>query len=222
MDTKKKLIMALSSLCGVLLVAVVAMGIVWAATSQTITSNVKVTYTATQIKGSIAANVYFNSDTPTPMTGGTNGTISFDAETSSTGGALTPASEIVLDNVAGKTFVIFEYYITNGSTNVMDAVLSYSDDSTDPNKADENIKVYAYSSATAVAQPWTNVATLQGASGANELGNTTGQFIDSTVPARAGEIDGSKYFYVVVALDDAASDAEFSGTFSWNLTKHTS
>ena len=225
MEAKKKLIVALTSLCGVMFAAIVAMGIVWAATSQTVTSNVKVTYTATEVSGSIAGNVYFNSDNATAMTAalsnGSDGTvsdnvISFNGEASSISGTLTPSGNVELLNETGKTFVIFEYIITNSSTTTaMTATLSYTDDSTSPNVADSNIKVYAYSATAQVSNPHTNVATLKGSNEGN-LTSNSGQLISATVAA-----SGTTYFYVVVAVDNLASDAEFSGIFSWNMTKYT-
>lgn len=224
MEGKKKLIIALTSICGVLFATIIAMGIVWAATSQTITSVIRVTYTAVDVSGSMSANVYFGSNTATAMNGGTNGTITFDANTTSTTGTLTPAADTTLTNTAGQTFVIYEYIISNSSTlNAMNAVLTYADDSTSPNAADANIKVYAYTSSSAVTNPHTNVATLYGAADetvgregmtVNQLSSTTGQFISTTIAA-----EGTTYCYVVVALSNANLNAEFSGTFSWVLTK---
>lgn len=217
MEGKKKLIIALSSVCGVLFAAIIAMGIVWAATSQTITSTVKVTYSATDIAGSIHGQTFFNSDTGVDMTGTgvTNGTISFDATTSTTTGAMSPANTTLL-NEAGKTFVIFEYAITNASeTTSMGATLTYADDSTSPNAADTNIKVYAYTSATAVSSPHTNVATIKGTADANLVANPASLFSSVEIAPEA-----TKYFYVVVAIDNAANDSEFSGVFSWALAKY--
>lgn len=217
MEAKKKLIVALTSVCAVLFAGIVAMGIVWAATSQTITSNIKVTYTATEISGSMSANVYFNSDTAVPMKNGEATAVTFDGATQTTSGTLTPQSDVVLLNENGKTFAIFEYIIRNASTtSAMSAVLSYTDDTTSPNAADGNVVVYAYSSASAVATPHTNVATLYGTSNGNALNVISGQFISEQIAANS-----TKYFYIVVAINDTASDAEFSGTFSWLLTKYT-
>ena len=219
MEAKKKWILTLTSLCGVMFAAIVAMGIVWAATSQTITSNVKVTYTATEIAGSMSANVYFGNDTAVPMKKqGTDETsVTFDGQTATTSGTLTPQNDVVLINEAGKTFAIFEYVITNASTtSAMSAVLTYVDDTTSTNVADSNVKVYAYSSSSAVSQPHTNVATIYGTSEANLLGSTTGQFISDQVSANS-----TKYYYIVVAVNNLANDAEFSGAFNWVLTKYT-
>ena len=226
MESKKKLIVALTSLCSVLLIAVVTMGIVWAATTQTINSNVKVTYTATAVSGSVSANYYFGSDTGTAMTSdGTNSgatTITFTDSQANVNGALQPQGNIVLQNADGQTFVIFEYIISNTSTTKgMSAVLTYTDNSTSPNVADTNIYAYTHSAGTtAVSTPWTNVATLRGASNANIIGGAAtpteapnGQFISGTVAANT-----TAYFYVVVEIKNLANDAEFSGQFSWNLT----
>ena len=217
---KKKLVVALVSLCTVLAVTVVTMGIVWAATSQTISSNVKVIYTATDVSGSIAAKVYFNSDTGVAMTSdGTAAgatTVTFDGETQTTTGSLSPQGTTTLVNADGQRFVIYEYTITNDSTNPMSAALSYTDDSTDPNKADTNIKAYFYATTTQVSTPKTSVATLYGAEEANKLNSATGSFGSTTIAA-----NGTSYCYVVIAIDNLANDAEFSGTFSWVLTKAT-
>lgn len=214
MEGKKRLIVALSSLCAVLLAAVVGIAVIWASTQQTVTSSVKVTYTAIEAAGSMSANVYFGSDTAVPMSGGTNGVVSFDGSQSASG-TLTPQSNITLENQAGENFVIFEYIITNTAPNIMSAVLTYTDSTTSPNAADANIKVYVYESASAVTNPHTNVVTLYGLNNANLLVNTTGQFINAQV-----SVGGTKHFYIVVAIDDLANDSEFSGEFSWVLQKY--
>jgi len=221
MEKKKKIIVALSSLCAVLVAAIVTMGIVWAATSQTITSQIKVTYTAQEISGSLSAKVYFNSDTGVAMTadGTAQGatTVTFDGSTATTSGTLTPQGDTVLLNENGKRFVIYEYVITNASTSTaMSAVLTYADDSSGSNAEDANIKVYAYANTTAVSNPHTSAETIRGASGANLVANHS-SLISDTVSA-----SGTKYFYILVEINDLASDAEFSGTFSWALTKANS
>ena len=120
----------------------------------------------------------------------------------------------MLINEAGKTFVVFEYIITNTSaTTAMSATLTYTDDSASPNAADANIKVYAYTSATAVSQPFSNVSTIKGANEAN-LKADHASLISGNVAA-----NGTAYFYVAVAVDNLANDAEFSGIFSWQMTK---
>ena len=217
---KKKMFIALVSLCSVLALTIVAMGIVWAATSQTISSNVKVIYTATDVSGSIAANVYFNSDTGVAMTtdGTSSGatTVTFNGETQTSTGSLSPQGTTTLANADGQRFVIYEYTITNTSTNQMSAALSYTDDTTSPNTADTNIKAYFYATTTQVSTPKTSVATLYGAEEANKLASATGSFGTTTIAA-----NGTSYCYVVIAIDNVANDAEFSGTFSWLLTKAT-
>lgn len=214
MEVKKKLIVVLSSFCGVLLALVIAMGIVWAATSQTITSAVKVTYTAVDVAGSISANVYFGSDTPVPMSGGTNGTVTFDPS-QSVSGTLTPQSDTVLVNESGQQYVIYEYIITNASGSIMSAVLTYTDSTTSPNIADANIKVYEYESVSSVTNPKTNVATLYGVNDANKLLNTTGQFVNAQIASQT-----TKHFYIVVGISNLAFDAEFSGEFGWVLGRY--
>lgn len=221
MESKKKLIVALTSLCSVLLIAVVTMGIVWAATSQTINSNVRVTYTATAVSGSVSANYYFGSDTGTAMTSdGTaqgTATVTFTDSQANANGALQPRGNIVLQNADGQTFVIFEYIISNTSTTKgMSAVLTYTDNSTSPNVADTNIYVYAEDAGTQVNTPWTSVASLRGSSNANRLADTTGNLISGTVAASS-----TAYYYIVVEIQNLANDAEFSGQFSWNLTVAT-
>lgn len=225
MEGKKKLIIALSSVCGVLFAAVIAMGIVWAATSQTVTSTIRVNYVASDVIGSISGKTFFNSDTGTAMSGGSpTGTYSFDATTGgSASGSLTPAATTLL-NENGKTFVIYEYAITNSAAaSSMDASLAYADSTTSPDVADANIKVYAYVNTTAsqegdqVSSPFTNVSTIKGTADANLVANPASLFSSVEIPH--GE---TYYFYVVVALDNPANDAEFSGTFTWTLTKHVS
>jgi hypothetical protein len=202
------------------------MGIDWTASSQAVTSNIRVFYTATDVAGSLAANVYFNSDTAAPMVAsaganGSNNVVSFTGEDGTITGSLSPTGPTELENADGKRFVIFEYIVTNASTNDMSAVLNYvDDDSTGSNVADVNIKIYVYTADTAVSSPKTNVATLYGSNNGNLLAKASGSelpaspFISTTVGANA-----AKYCYVVVAIDNVANDAEFSGVFTWSFTK---
>ncbi len=223
---KKKMFIALVSLCSVLALTIVAMGIVWAATQQHVQSNVRVFYTATDVAGSLSANVYFNSDTAVAMT--TNGqstggetVVTFAGEDAETTGSLSPVGSTQLLNQEGQRFVVFEYIITNASTNDMSAVLGYADDTTGDNVADKNIKIYAYTADAAVANPTTTgSATIYGTSNANLLAKATGSqlpaspFISATVGANA-----TKYCYILVAIENVANDAEFSGVFTWTFTK---
>lgn len=214
MEVRKRLIIVLSSFCAVLLALVVGLTVVLASTQQTVTSSIRVTYTAVDAAGSISANVYFGSDVAQPMSGGVNGVVSFDGS-QSVSGTLTPQSDITLENTASERFVIFEYIITNDANSTMSAVLTYTDSTTNPNLADANIKIYEYESVSAVTNPHTNVATLYGLNDANLLPNTTGQLVSAQVAA-----GGTKHIYIVVGISDLSNDAEFSGDFGWVLQRY--
>ena len=68
MKSRKKLIIALSSLCFVLVASVVTVAIVLAAVNQTINTSVSVVYKSKQVAGSVSATYQVGSDAAKDMT----------------------------------------------------------------------------------------------------------------------------------------------------------
>lgn len=193
MSTKKKLIISLSALCLVLIVAVVAIVAVYAAGTQTVTSNIKVTYTAMEVDGTVSATYTLKNGTATNMT--TNGasdgdtTITFAAADGKTTKSLTPQGDIELSSTAD--YVIFQYTFTNSGSRAYTAVLTYTDDGNDDTNA-----TIVYASDNTESTTWAeSPSTLTVASGSN----------------------GTSY-YAKVSIDNLALDASFSGYFTWTLT----
>ena len=102
----KKLMISLFSLCLVAIVGLLATVIVFAATSQNITSSITISYTADQVSGSLTAK-YTIGTTDTTI-----GTKSFSAD--STAGNLTGASPTL---TAASREVLFTYTFVNKGAN---------------------------------------------------------------------------------------------------------
>ena len=102
----KKLIISLFSLCLVAIVGLLATVIVFAATTQNITSQITISYTATEVAGTLKANYKIGSNEEVSM-----GQSTFTADTAKAG-TLT-AKELSL--TAANPTVIFTYTFTNAS-----------------------------------------------------------------------------------------------------------
>lgn len=194
MNSKKKLIVALSTLCCVLVAAVVTVVVVLAATTQTLTSNIKVTYTTDQVAGTVKA---------TYATEGNVQTGELHAEYEFTGADTDFAPEVTKEIVlnADERFVVFTYEFTNAGDMDYTAAVDYTDnnDSSLGFAADENVKMVI--STTELADYAAIKAASTSADGVDVPANTS-------TPVKC---------YIYVAIVDVAQDAEFSGTFAWTL-----
>ena len=198
----KKLIVALVSLCSVMAVTILSMGIVWAATNQSVTSTLQVTFSASNVVADVSANKYYTSDTAIPFTGGTNGVVSFVARDASTTGALTTTAT-TLDLGTNQDFVIYEYIIVNNGANTITAALATAATPT-------NLTFYVSAPNTTRK---TNVVTTFDASN-----YTAGSSIAAT------DIAGhtTAYAYLVMQLTDDTTDATFNGAYLWTLENKAS
>ena len=196
MQAKSKWIAALASFCAVMVVAIVSMGIIWAASSQTVQTSVNITYTVTgNVICDVSASRYTtSSNTKTDFTGGTAGVISFNAADASDVGVL--------------SVVIFEYVISNkNASEAMNAALATG--------SATNLTFYVKApSATQLTNP---VSTF------NASGWTTGNSIAATTIPIATEAAGvvtptTYYAYVAVKVTDLNQAASFSGNFTWTLS----
>lgn len=140
MKSKKKLIIALSSLCFVVVAAVVTVSVVLAAINQTVNTNIKVSYTAKEVAATVSAQYTWGGATTDMTTDGTaegEKTISFDgSETTETPKSLHPqVQEIVLENAEGKKSVTFTYTFTNDGDATFYATVEFA------STANENVTV---------------------------------------------------------------------------------
>ena len=110
MSKSKKVIITLSIVCAVVIIALVTVVSVWAATSQTVTNQLTVRYTATNVSASVKAE-YKLAGTSTWQD---MGSISFAPTDDSTTKSLA-AKEITLTDTS--TSVLFRYTFTNDGSN---------------------------------------------------------------------------------------------------------
>jgi len=194
MQTKTKLITVLASLCGVLVLGMVAMGIAWAAATQTIQSTINVTYTVSDAVVSVSANKYFGSDTPTAFTGGTSGTISFSATDASTTGTLSTTDTALTST---NDYVIYEYVFVNNGANSLTAALAIG--------STTNLTTYV------IAPTTTRKTTIY--TGFDTSDYTAASSISATTIAPGA----TAYAYVAMKVTDNSANASFSGTFTWTI-----
>ena len=205
MNSKRKWFISIGAMVLVVLAAVIAIAVVYAANNVTIQSQVKITYEAA---GDIAGKVtgaYKHGD------GGSYtslGEVEFNGSgTDPITKTLNNAMNIALNGEDDYVIFRFGFTNTNGS-NLYNGVLKYMDDSTDPNEADSNI-VISYGSSEDVTE---GTKVSDGTGGFSGKSDT--EFGDVTIPANtASEV----YYYVKVMLVSKVQDAEFSGTFKWEL-----
>ena len=106
----KKAIIALSVVCALVVAALITVVSVWAASSQTITSALRVTYSATNVAASIEGEYQREGDaTYTSL-----GTQTFVATDNSTTKAISTTDDISLTDT--KKYVIFRFKFTNNSS----------------------------------------------------------------------------------------------------------
>ena len=194
MQTKTKLIVALSSLCSVLAIGIVMMGIAWAATTQTIQSTINITYTVSDVIVSVSANKYFSSNTPTAFTGGTNGTLTFSATDASSTGVLSTTDTALSSS---NDYVIYEYVFTNGGSNALSASLAIG--------STTNLTTYV------IAPTTTRKTSIY-------TGFTPSDYTASSSISATNIAGGATaYAYVAMKVTDNSANASFSGTFTWTL-----
>lgn len=199
MKSKKKLMIALLSLCVVVVATIVTVVAVMAATKTKFKGNVVVKYTATDVAGTVSANYKLKgTGEGVAFAGGTDGVLTIDAELQNDVevGTLAPASNITLTK--DNRFVLFTFNFTNSGSRDYTATISYTDDKADPNAEDANI-IIEYS---------TDNTTFKASSDAQA---------PKSITVESGDEDAVYSFYIKVSIDKIAKDAEFSGSFSWDL-----
>ncbi len=211
MQAKTKWITTLASLCAVLVVAIVSMGIVWAATSQSVQTSIRVTYSVSDVVCDVSANKYFHTDSPTAFTGGTNGVISFNAPDASDTRTLTTTAT-TLNSAATDQYVIYEYIITNKSSEAMNAALVTT--VTD----EDNTNLTFYVSAPSATRKTNVVSTFDPSSGwtaGNSIAATT--IAAAPAPTAATPEYTTTYAYVAIKVTNTNITASFTGAFTWTL-----
>ena len=119
-SSKKKLLTIVTSFCVAVAVVVASVAAIFAALSQTVTSNFVVTYSAQDVAATVKAN-YIVGTTTTPMLteNGREDKLVFTPTTEETD-ALSPVGNIQLNKT--NNWVVFEYIFQNDSNSIDSSV----------------------------------------------------------------------------------------------------
>lgn len=118
MSKQKKTIIALSSVCSVVAIALITVVSVWAATSQTVTSTLTITYSAKNVSATVTAEYKLEGDT----TYTTLGSTSFLPKDASGTKSLQKDDALALTDT--KSYAIFKYTFTNDGDNSFKVALN--------------------------------------------------------------------------------------------------
>lgn len=199
---RKKLFLTVSIVTLVMMIAVVAVVAVLAATTQTLTSSIRVSYTARDVNATVSAMYYVGAETQGSFTtdgaeaGQNNTEISFTAGEAQGTKALNPPPSMSTFNLDAGEKIAFEYKFENTSSSTYINALLDLDESEVVNMS---IK-YAVSE-TALVDKFS--ATSQSFPGVYIQPNAT------------------KYLYVVLAVEKLSDDASYQADVNWNLTAIT-
>jgi len=200
MSSKKKLIISLSVAAAVLVAAIIAIVAVFAAAQQTLTSSIKVTYTAGKnVAGTASASYKLSGEGAETLHMDTNGateggdrTVTFNALADKQTQSLMTQGDIVLN--ADNLSVEFTYVFTNTGDYDYTAEISLLDkDGTAASSATmENVKV-------------------EYDAGSGYLENATALTVE------AGDEDATFVYKVRISIVNNAKNATFEGSFAWDL-----
>ena len=121
MSSKKKLIVSLSVAAAVLVAAVIAIVAVFAAAQQTIASNVKISYTVSDVQGSVEASYAVEGESETPI-----GTWSFSADDTTAQKDLNTENIVITLEGSSKDEVVFSYTFKNSGSKNMKITQSFT------------------------------------------------------------------------------------------------
>ena len=197
MHAKTKIIIVLSFVSIILASIVISMVVTFASVNQTIESLVRVTYlsSSTQnVSASVSANKYFTKNEPIAFSGGTNGVITFNSESSSNQTLTTETT-----NLTGYyQYVIYEYVFTNNGENTMNVSLSANNLN--------NLKMF-YTAPTTTRK--TNIYT----------DFDENDYLEGTTTPAANIASGATaYVYVAIKIAVLANDASFNQNFVWTIS----
>ena len=196
MQAKSKLILALSFVSIILTCIAVSMVITFASVSQTVESLVRINYvsaTSQDVMLDASANKYFKTDNPIAFTGGTNGVVTFDANSSDNQSLTTQTTELSITH----QYVIYEYVFTNNGTNTINISMNV-------NNLNNLIMFYTTPSTTRKTNIYTSF---------DESDYTQG----TSIPASNIASGATVYAYVAIKIDFLAGDASYTHGFDWTI-----
>ncbi|MBE7076431.1 MAG: hypothetical protein E7374_00890 [Clostridiales bacterium] len=210
MSSKKKLIVSVCSMALVVVAAIVAVVAVWASNRQTVNTNFKVTYKAQDVAVKVSGNYMEKGATALTQMQTAGGVKVHD---------ITPTTEsvdaFVIDDIAlsdKASYVVFEYIFVNQSDDIKITATLTSDDS-----KNDNVTVTYLSSATQLKLVADSQAADQDAE-AQAVADAVASISGTTASTEiAAGTNTTVYFYVKVAVANAANDMAYEGGHSWDL-----
>lgn len=203
----KKLMIALFSICLVVIAGLLTTVIVLAAPSANVTSSINISYIASGIDGKLSA-AYVQASTATSEEAGTklkggdddSGEVTFSINDSGakTGNFSLEDNTVTLTPTSKSIILI--YTITSTGARGITATLKYDDD----DAATDNFKVEYATDATQADSGWTAI---------DDEGTTT----VNVEAGGSGTSAKSAKLYVRITLEDASQDATFVGSLIWAL-----
>ena len=184
----KKWMIALFSICLVVIAGLLTTVIVLAAPSQTISSNIGISYSVSDIQGSISASYTIGEEGPTSI-----GTESFTVEQGDQMGSFDPVNINEGLSPTNKS-VVFDYVFTSTIKNGYSVTCQYT-----PTNATN----------------WTvEYSTTNDGSDWQTLSSTCSTTV---ADGGTAETASTSHLYIRITLKDATVDSTFGGTFNFNL-----
>lgn len=198
MQSKTIYVALLASLSIILTAVFVTMFITLAASTQGVSSLIRVTYVAPLVNANVSANKYFKTDNPIPFTGGTNGVVNFAENTSANQTLTTQTTTLTFYD----QYVVYEYVFENLDSDAMYISLETS------NISSNNLRMF-YTAPTTTRK--TNIYT----SYPTDLDYTEGTSIAATSVASLT----TAYVYVVIKIKKLTEDVTYnlSSNFVWTI-----
>lgn len=189
----KKLMIALFSICLVVIAGLLTTVIVLASPAQNVTSNINISYSATDIQGSMTAKYLLASSTADDggATEFDGSPISFVAGDPDKTGTLNFSGPVSLSS--SNSSIIFIYEFASTGDVAYDAVVTYE------STTETNFKVEYATDASQAGSGWTELVD-EGTQTVNVAANGTGKL------------------YIRLSIEDTGKDATFNGNFKWALT----
>lgn len=202
----KKLVIAITSFAFVFVAVIVSIVAIFAAQRQSVTTNFRVRFTATNVAATVSANV-ISGDIVTPMTTSNGDTeIEFLPQQTTSEPSLSPNGEIIIDDQTGVVF--FEYIFENNSSTVAFSVDFWMD--YEYSSFGTNLDVTYYYSYTPVLD-FDNLKTTNCFEPLMCLGR------ESEIDKVYGDYWSVLYVYLKMSVRDMGSDAYLNGDMNWDL-----
>jgi len=196
MDSKKKMIIAISSCVLVVMAAVVAIVAVLAAQQVTVNNSLKVTYTVQDVVCDVEVYAVKVKTSATSVTWGTaKGSAQFDINTADKASESLSLGEFT--NIAKDEVVVLKFVFNNNADSAFKATLASP-------TAGTNFKIY--------------YATADGTGTSGVLGSTTEFGTGKEVSVAAGD-SSSGVLYARVQIDNVTKSATLNTSFNWTITK---